>query len=95
MNEQLGISDCAITHPNSPGNSASDARVDAVEKSASPAGRQLCEQVIQILRATGYLSLRDLDVFTTEGIVILRGKVPSYYLKQLSQAVVLELPRSR
>jgi len=44
------------------------------------------------LRATGYLPLRDLEIFAAEGFVTLRGRVPSYYLKQVAQAAVLALP---
>lgn len=49
-------------------------------------------QVDQRLRATGHLPLRELHVCIAEGLVILRGCVPTYYLKQLAQAVVLGLP---
>jgi osmotically-inducible protein OsmY len=73
-------------------NSVSDSRVDAAAKSAQAAARRLSEQIIQVLRATGYLPLRDLDIFAAEGFVILRGRVPSYYLKQVAQAAVLGLP---
>ncbi len=75
-----------------PENSVSDVGVDAAAKSAQAAGRRLSEQIIQVLGATGYLPLRDLDIFAAEGFVILRGRVPSYYLKQVAQAAVLRLP---
>ena len=90
--EEPRISNCTITWQNSPGIPVSDAGVDAAVKSASRAGRRLSEQIIQVLRATGYLPLRDLDIFAAEGFVILRGRVPSYYLKQVAQAAVLALP---
>lgn len=44
------------------------------------------------LRATGYQSLRSVKTRVAEGLVILRGRVPSYYLKQKAQTVVLEVP---
>jgi osmotically-inducible protein OsmY len=81
-----------MTRPNSPGKSPSDERVDAAAKSASPADRRLLGQITQILRATGYVPLRHLDVVAADGFVILKGRVPSYYLKQLAQTAVLELP---
>jgi len=90
--EEPGFSNCTARRQNSPQNPASDAGVDVAVRSALPAGRRLSEQIIQVLRATGYLALRDLDAFAAEGIVILRGRVPSYYLKQVAQSAVRELP---
>jgi len=90
--EEPSLSSGTIPWQNSPENSVSDSRVDAAAKSAQAAGRRLSEQIIQVLRGTGYLSLRDLDIFAAEGFVILRGRVPSYYLKQVAQATVLGLP---
>ncbi len=86
------LSSDTFTWQDSPENYVSDVGVDAAARSAKAAGRRLSEQVIQVLRATGYLPLRDLDIFAAEGFVILRGRVPSYYLKQVAQAAVLGLP---
>jgi hypothetical protein len=90
--DEPGFSNCTARWQKCPEKSASDAEVDVAARSASPAGRRLCDQIIQVLRATGYLPLRDLDVVAAGGIVILRGRVSSYYLKQLAQATVLALP---
>ena len=45
----------------------------------------------QALRATGYLPLRELDVLEgdVDRLVILRGKVPTYHLKQVAQSAAL------
>ncbi|MGE5195686.1 MAG: BON domain-containing protein [Deltaproteobacteria bacterium] len=61
-------------------------------KSAHPADVHLTKNVDRALRATGYLALRDLQVVVSEGFVILRGKVPSYHLKQVAQATALGVP---
>jgi osmotically-inducible protein OsmY len=52
----------------------------------------LAERVEQALRATGYPSLRAVKVSVCGGLVILQGRVPSYYLKQLAQATALDVP---
>lgn len=62
--------------------------VDAAPRSASPADARVAEKIEQALRLTGYLSLRDLEIFVAEGLVVLRGRLPSYYLKQVTQAAV-------
>jgi osmotically-inducible protein OsmY len=41
------------------------------------------------LRATGYGPRRDLEVTVHERLVIAGGRVPSYYLKQVAQAIAL------
>ncbi len=70
---------------------------DAVQGMASPVGesqedRRLAERVARTLRATGYGPLRDLEVTVHERLVILGGRVPSYYLKQIAQATALAVP---
>jgi len=49
-------------------------------------------QVIEALRATGYVPLRDLGVMASQGTGVLCGRVPSYYLKQLAQSALLSVP---
>jgi CheY-like chemotaxis protein len=41
---------------------------------------------------TGYGKLRDVAVSAHSRVVVLRGRVPSYYLKQVAQTAVLSLP---
>jgi osmotically-inducible protein OsmY len=57
-----------------------------------PADRRLSEQIDQALRATGYLSLRDFSVTAADRVVTLKGRVPSYYLKQVVHSAVRDLP---
>lgn len=38
---------------------------------------------------SGYLFLRRLNVFVDDGMVVLRGKVATFYLKQVAQETVL------
>ena len=52
----------------------------------------LAECVERALRATGYGSLRGVEVTARERMVILKGRVPSYYLKQVAQAAALAVP---
>ena len=42
------------------------------------------------LRRSGYLALRDIGCTCREGVVTLRGCLPTYYLKQIAQHVVTE-----
>lgn len=44
------------------------------------------------LHATGYHSLRGIDMTLHDEVVILRGCVPNYYMKQLAQAIALVVP---
>ena len=52
----------------------------------------LAERVERALRATGYGSLRGIKVTVRARDVILGGRVPSYYLKQLAQDTALAVP---
>jgi osmotically-inducible protein OsmY len=54
--------------------------------------RDLLDRVKQALQASPYLPLRTLLCYVHERVVILRGKVPTYYCKQLAQNLVSELP---
>jgi hypothetical protein len=44
------------------------------------------------LRSTGHHVLRTIEFEYGNGVVVLRGRVPSYYLKQLAQSVLLSNP---
>lgn len=44
------------------------------------------------IHASGYHSVRALEVRVDAGVVTLRGSVGSYYLKQVAQHLVLEIP---
>jgi hypothetical protein len=55
-------------------------------------GLRLAERVERAVRATGYPSLRTIEVAACERLVILRGRVPSYYMKQMAQATAVAVP---
>jgi hypothetical protein len=55
----------------------------------------LAENVERALCATGYGPLRDIDVIVHAHLVILGGRVPSYYLKQVAQMTALAVPGAR
>jgi osmotically-inducible protein OsmY len=57
--------------------------------------RCLAERVERALRATGYGPLRDIRVAAHAGLVILGGRVPRYYLKQVAQVTALAVPGAR
>ena len=54
--------------------------------------QRLAEQVENALRATGYGALRTVRVSVCAGVVILAGRVSSYYLKQVVHATALAVP---
>jgi osmotically-inducible protein OsmY len=51
----------------------------------------LAQRVERALRATGYPPLRAVNVSACGRLVILQGRVPSYYLKQLAQAAAMDV----
>lgn len=58
----------------------------------SPEDLRLAERVERALCATGYAPLRGVQVTVHAGLVVLRGRVPTYYLKQVAQATALSIP---
>jgi osmotically-inducible protein OsmY len=46
----------------------------------------------QMLRQSSYFELRDVSCEFSGGVLTLRGRVPSYHLKQLAQASVASVP---
>jgi osmotically-inducible protein OsmY len=44
------------------------------------------------LRQSSYPQLRRVDVSFHEGLLVLRGRVPSYHFKQLAQVAVMAVP---
>ena len=53
---------------------------------------RLAERVERALRATGYWALRTVRVSVNARVVILEGRVPTYYVKQIAQATALAVP---
>ena len=44
------------------------------------------------LRHSPYVPLRNVQCSFFDGVLILWGRVPSYYLKQIAQSLVLDMP---
>lgn len=59
------------------------------------AARTLSADVQRELRATGYPALRGVNVVAISAVVLLQGRVPSYHMKQVAQATVMNLPGVR
>ncbi|MEX0715230.1 MAG: BON domain-containing protein [Planctomycetaceae bacterium] len=53
----------------------------------------LRERIGQALQDSGYPRLRSLTVDVEGGSVVLRGRVPSYYFKQVAQTVAMNAAR--
>ena len=69
---------------------------EAIQPAAPPRAQsqedlRLAEGVERALRATGYAPLRGIQVTAEARLVILAGRVPSYYLKQVAQATALSV----
>jgi osmotically-inducible protein OsmY len=60
-----------------------------------PSDTSICEQTISLLNDSGHRSLGRLDCRVHQGVIELSGKVPSFYLKQLAQAVALRVETAR
>jgi osmotically-inducible protein OsmY len=53
---------------------------------------RLAQRVEHALRATGYGALRAVAVSVNARLVVLLGRVPCYYFKQIAQTVALAVP---
>lgn len=53
--------------------------------------RHLADTTETALAASKYVSLRKLQCRAEQGVVEISGTVPSFYLKQMAQAAVLQL----
>ena len=49
------------------------------------------EMVERCLRSNSYLALSNISCDSLNGVVVLRGCLPTYYLKQVAQEVVFRL----
>jgi osmotically-inducible protein OsmY len=47
----------------------------------------LASRIAEVLKASGYPVLRSVVVEYHEGVVVLRGRVPTFYLKQVAQTL--------
>lgn len=52
----------------------------------------LLDEIRSRLHSSGQPMLRRVECEYHEGIVILRGRAPTYYLKQVAQSIVLSHP---
>lgn len=75
-----------------PVESLTSPHVDDQELSPRDDDALLVQAVVQVLRGTGHSPLREVDVEICGQVVILWGRVPSYYLKQLAQALAQRVP---
>jgi osmotically-inducible protein OsmY len=59
-----------------------------------PAGPRCrtAQAAYECLASSSYVPLRHLQCECHQGRLILRGQVPNFYLKQLAQALVAEVP---
>lgn len=48
-------------------------------------------EIEERFRRSGYFALRDVSCDARNGVFTLRGRLPSYYLKQVAQAVAAEV----
>jgi osmotically-inducible protein OsmY len=74
---------------------ASSAPLFAEEPRVDHLVEQVIEQLQLALARTGYTCLRDVQMSVEEGLVVLKGRVPSYYLKQRAQVAALEIESVR
>lgn len=81
----------ALQLPPARQHSAKETEVSEVQ-SQSLEDLRLAERIERVLSATGHGALRAVAVAVRDRVVILGGRVPSYYLKQLAQATALAVP---
>lgn len=63
---------------------------DPVQRSA-PKTEGPAQRALRLLRATSYPSLRRIACEEHEGMLVLRGSVPWFYLKQVAQALASQV----
>ena len=54
-------------------------------------GLSIDQEVACRLRRSGYLALRDVSCGLRGGVLSLHGRLPTYYLKQVAQAIAAEV----
>jgi osmotically-inducible protein OsmY len=54
--------------------------------------QEIAEAAQAVLRQSAYLELHSVSCDFSGGVLTLRGRVPTYYLKQLAQASVADVP---
>ena len=51
----------------------------------------LMARIKRVLKRSGYATLSQIRVFVVEGEVFLEGQVPTYFVKQMAQTLILSL----
>lgn len=64
----------------------------SLDSGTSQEGPRLADRIERALRTAGYGPLRGIQVTVDARLVILGGRVPSYYLKQVAQETALTVP---
>ena len=54
--------------------------------------RDVADDIQRAIRTSGYAALYRLDVDFQAGVATLRGRVPSWYLRQMAQMLVRRVP---
>ena len=59
--------------------------------SVTEAAERIAKRAERRLKESGYFCLRRVSCHYHEGVLALRGRLPSFYLKQVAQTVVLQI----
>jgi len=61
---------------------------DNIEPTKAAVKNKVAVEAKRRLQATSYFALRSVSCEFHEGMLVLRGKVPSFYLKQIAQEIM-------
>jgi len=61
------------------------------KSSAPPHCDAIMREVVDRFRRSGYQALSDVSCDARDDVIYLRGRLPSYYLKQVAQAAAAEV----
>ncbi len=67
------------------------ARQPAERFTATRYDRQVREAALAVMSSSKYTALRQLNCTVADGVLEISGTVPSFYLKQLAQAAMMQL----
>lgn len=65
---------------------------ESVKYRSSRLDERLSRFVREAIRNAGYLPLRNVSVVAHEGHVVLHGRLPTWYMKQLAQCAAMSVP---
>ena len=69
-----------------------DSTPESLAEDKAPLSIMVAEKVAESLKASGYRALSAVACHYHEGVVVLRGRVPSFYMKQVAQAQASKIP---